>query len=327
MKFTVVCGNPPYQLNDESDSASATPIYNKFVEQAKRLDPKYLTMIIPSRWMSNGKGLDKFRDVMLHDRHITKLVDYYDSTDCFTGVSIKGGVCYFLRERDKEGTCDITTVIGDSVTLSSRELLEDGCDVFIRWLEGVSIFHKVHDFGETTFDTLVSTRKPFGIDASFKKYAHQQDVNTVDVFANKKVLHALRADIPSGADLIDKYKIFISRGYGAGETFPHQIINKPLLGKPGTCCSETYVAVAPSDDETYVQNVMSYMQTKFFRFMVLLCKNTQDASSKVYRFAPMQDFSKSWTDEELYQKYNLTVDEIAFIESMIKPMDNNDKED
>ena len=321
MQFDVIIGNPPYQLSDESESASATPIYNKFVEQAKKLNPRYLTMIIPSRWMSGGKGLDAFRDTMIHDKHITKLVDYFDSTQCFSGVSVKGGICFFLRERDRTAPCEIKTILGDNIITSTRELVEDGCDVFIRWNEGVSIFHKVQNFKEQTFDKLVSSRKPFGIDAKFKKYASAPSSSTIKVYCNKEVKNVLLKDIPSNRELVDKYKIYISRGYGAGEVFPHQIINKPFIGEKNSCCSETYVVVYPTNEIDVLKNIVSYMQTKFFRFMVLLCKNTQDASAKVYRFVPVQDFSKPWTDEELYAKYGLTDEEIEFIESMIKPMD------
>ena len=321
MKFDVIISNPPYQMSDGSDSASAIPIYNKFIDTAKKLNPKYLTMIIPSRWMSGGKGLDSFRDEMLHDKHIVKLVDYFDSTQCFNGVSIKGGVCFFLRDANKTTPCKIKTVFTDKSTESTRYLLEQNCDVFIRWSEGVSIFHKVQNFKEPTFNTLVSARKPFGIDANFKKYTNSFTTNGIKVYTNKATMQVLIENIPSNKEIVDKYKIFITRGYGAGEDFPHQIINKPFIGEKGTCCSETYVVISPSNNIDSLKNIISYMKTKFFRFLVLLCKNTQDASSKVYRLVPLQDFSKPWTDKELYTKYGLTQEEIDFIESMIRPME------
>lgn len=323
MKFDVIIGNPPYQLSDGSggQGSSATPIYHLFIEKAKKLKPKYLSMIIPSRWFAGGKGLDEFRDGMLHDRHIIKLIDFPDSTDCFTGVSIKGGVCYFLWERDQESKCLVTTITKNLAENSVRYLLEDGCDVFIRYSKAVSIYRKVSMYHEEPFSSIVSTRKPFGLPSTFSKYATDFESNTVTIYGNKCIKKVNRSQISQNKEWIDKTKILITFAYGAGEGFPHQIINKPILADPGTCCTETYLVIGPFEKQSEAENALSYIQTKFFRFMVLLRKNTQNATAKVYKSVPMQDFSKPWTDEELYEKYGLTDDEIAFIESMIKPME------
>lgn len=323
MKFDVVIGNPPYQLTDGGGGGSAQPIYNNFVEQAKKLNPRYLTMIIPSRWFSGGRGLEEFRKNMLHDDRITNIVDFPISSECFPGVEIKGGVCYFLWERDTHDKCLIKTVNGEDSSELKRPLLEQNLDTFIRYNEAIPIFHKVQKFNEPSFDTLVSSSKPFGLRTFVSGNQEKTNKNSIILYGNKVKNYIDRNEIKSNQQWIDKYKVYITYAYGAGEDFPHQIINKPFLGEPGSACTETYLVVAPSDSKEECLNVISYMSTKFFRFMVLLLKNTQHATKSVYKLTPMQDFSKSWTDEELYKKYGLTEDEIAFIDSMIRPMELN----
>lgn len=320
MKFDVICSNPPYQLSDGGAAASAVPIYQHFIEQAKKLNPRFVTMIIPARWYAGGKGLDSFRNNMLGDKRVTKLVDYPASSDCFVGVEIKGGVCYFLWDRDAADDCEVTTIRGDEKVTMKRALLEPGVSTFIRYNEGIDIYRKVSAHNEPSFDTLVSSRKPFGLSTG-DTGSSIKIANSVKIYQNKSCGYKRRADIPANTEWIDKYKVYITYAYGAGEDFPHQIINKPFIGEPGTACTETYLVIGPFNDKNTAQNVISYIQTKFFRFMVLLLKNTQHATKNVYHFVPMQDFTKPWTDEELYKKYGISEEEIAFIDTMIRPME------
>ena len=325
MKFDVIIGNPPYQLSDGGDTedrqrGGAIPLYHRFIQQAKKLQPRYLSMIVPSRWFAGGRGLDDFRDEMLHDDRIRTIVDFPLSSECFPGVEIKGGVCYFLWDKNSSGDCEVKTMRNNKVSVMRRPLLEKGCDTFIRYNESISILRKVQAFNELTMSNQVSSQKPFGF-RTFVKGRETALPGDVKLYANKSVGYIHRIEITQNISWVDKYKVYITMAYGAGEDFPHQIINKPFLGEPNSCCTETYVVIGPYENEEITKNVISYINTKFFRFMVLLKKNTQHASSKVYSFVPLQDFSKPWTDAELYAKYDLDEKEIAFIESMIRPME------
>ena len=320
MKFDVIIGNPPYQLSDGGTGGSATPLYDKFVVQAKKLMPRFLSMILPARWFTGGRGLDEFRNTMLKDSHIRQLIDYPISSECFSGVEIKGGICYFLWDRDHSGPCNVTTIRNGQKNSQIRYLLESGCDSFIRYNESINIFHKIQRFKENTFSSLVSAQKPFGL----RTYIIGDNAPTetsVRLYANRHIGYIDANEINVNNAWIDAYKIYISAAYGAGEDFPHQILGKPILGEPNSCCTETYLVIGPFPDKDTTLNVISYIKTRFFRFLVLLQKSTQHTSKKVYQFVPMQDFSKPWTDEELYQKYDLSKEEIDFIESMIKPME------
>lgn len=318
MKFDVIVGNPPYQLSDGGYRVSASPIYNMFVLNAKRLLPKYISMIIPARWYAGGKGLDSFRDEMLHDNSLRVIHDYPVADDCFSGVQIKGGVCYFLWNRDDKGECKIYTHRGDAVGEGmSRPLLEPGCEVFIRFNEAIDILHKVVSFGESRFDTLVSPRKPFGLDTLFRGGCQGR----ILLYENGGISKILDSEILRNEQWVDVCKVYIPEAGSGSDEFPHPILGKPFYGAKGTASTETYLLIGPFNDKNECDNVISYIKTRLFRFLVMLKKPSQHATQKVYSFVPMQDFSKPWTDEELYAKYKLTKDEISFIESMIKPME------
>lgn len=321
MKFDVIISNPPYQLSDGGGTgSSAKPIYQLFVDQAKKLKPRYLSMVIPSRWFSGGKGLDEFRNTMLSDKHIRFLVDYFNAEECFPGVDISGGVCFFLWDRDNEGDCTITSHGLQKTTTMTRPLLEKNADSFVRFNDAINILRKVRKFNEPSFEKIVSSRKPFGIEATDKIYS-KSTTNSIPVYAFPENGHILQQSIRQNKGWLNQYKVFISKAYGERGSFPYFVIGKPFIGEKCSCCTETYLVIGANNDRKIVENTKSYIMTKFFRFFVLLKKNTQNAARNVYSFVPMQDFSKPWTDEELYKKYNLSQEEIDFIESMIKPME------
>ena len=318
MKFDVIIGNPPYQLNDGGAQASAMPLYDKFVTQAKKLNPRYLSMIIPSRWFAGGKGLNDFRDEMLHDNRLRVIHDFIASADCFSGVDIKGGVCYFLWDRDNKGLCDVYTHKDNEISHSKRQLLENNSDTFIRYNEAINILHKVTSFKEKSFADIVSSRKPFGFPTNFNDFNTIGDSSYIKIFANKSIGYLDKNYIiPKNEIYVDKYKLFIPKAIGSGNISDDFI--KPIFACPKSVCTETYIMVGPFQNELKCRNAMSYINTKFFHFLMGLKKLTQDATAKVYSLIPIQDFSKSWTDKELYKKYNLTQQEIDFIESMIRP--------
>ena len=318
MKFDVIIGNPPYQLSDGGNGASAKPIYHLFVEQAKKLKPRYLSMIIPARWYAGGKGLDIFRNSMLTDDRLRIIHDFVDASDCFTGVEIKGGVCYFLWDRDYHGDCTICSHSGNKIVSEmKRPLLENNCDTFIRYNDAIQILHKIRQFSEKTFDNLVSPRKPFGLATDFRNYAKNKDmIHSLKIYAQKDTGYISPNQIEKNKEWINLWKVYIPEAIGSGNMETDVV--KPLLGEPNTVCSETYVVVNPTNEKQIAENIISYINTKFFHFLLGLKKITQHTTSKTYSFIPIQNFTKSLTDKDLYDKYNLSDEEINFIESMIR---------
>lgn len=318
MKFDVIIGNPPYQLSDGSGKgAGATPLYNLFVHQAKKLNPRYLCMIIPSRWFSGGRGLDEFRKEMLNDNRIRVIHDFPNASDCFPGVEIKGGVCYFLWDRDNHGLCEINTHIGNEpVSRMERPLLEEDCDSFIRYNNAIPIFYKIAGFNEVTMDTIISSAKPFGLRTYFQG-EQKKFTGAIKIYANNNIGYISRSEVLSNSNWIDKHKVIVPYAIGSGESKTDVV--KPIYSEPGSCCSETYIVFGPYETKAETDNLISYINTKFFHFFLTLKKNTQHATKKAYSFVPIQSFTESWSDEKLYRKYNLNDDEIKFIESMIHP--------
>lgn len=330
MQFDVIIGNPPYQLNVGIEKENyAIAIYHKFVQQAKRLKPRYLCMIIPARWYAGGRGLDEFRDEMLHDRNIRVIHDFPESIDCFPGVEIQGGVCFFLWNRDNRGDCEIITHNANITSEPmSRPLLEKNCQTLIRYNQSVIILRKIQKHNEPSFSQLVSPQTPFGLITSYK--GTQELVNESDlkmyISGNEKEYKGGSAYCPvdmisKGTEMVGWHKVYISKAYGGGMAFPHMVIGTPFYGEPNTVCNQSYLVIGPLKDKYEATNMISYIKTKLFRFLVLQKKNAQDAMRGVYQFVPLQDFSHPWTDEMLYKKYGLDEKEIAFIESMIRPME------
>lgn len=327
MKFDVIIGNPPYQLSDGGGRDSgATPIYNLFVEQAIKLNPRFITMIIPARWYTGGKGLDNFREKILNDTRIAEIHDYPETADCFPGVNIRGGICYFLWNQNKTiKDCYIYNHKNGIITSSmQRKLLEDNSNVFIRYNQAISILKKVQIFKEPTYDSVVSSRKPFGLDSDYKSLDLNDNKNekySIKYYRVGGYSYIQPKDIPKNKEMISKIKVIDSKASPGGDDYPHQIITKPILSEQNSACSETYLVISEVKTEQEGINLIKYMCTRFFRFMMSLIKNTQNISKGVYAFVPIQNLNEEWTDEKLYKKYGLTQEEIDFIESMIRPME------
>ena len=335
MQFDVVIGNPPYQLNDGGFGTSAAPIYQLFVEQAKALEPRYLSMIIPARWFSGGKGLDDFRESMLTDNRLRSIDDFLSASDVFPGVGLKGGVCYFLWNRDHPGSCRVATNFKDwPVSTANRPLLEEGVDVFIRFNEGLAILKKVlaAETGQAAslslpenkrFEQLVSSRKPFGLETTFRGKVTKR-TGDIPVYQNGGTGYIARDSISTGTELIDKWKLFAgyaAPGTGNKDTYPHRIISTPFVGEPGSISSETYLCIGPFDSRTQVESALCYLSCRLTRLLILLHKPSQHVTRKVYTFVPTQAWTRRWTDEDLYKKYDMTASEIEFIEKIVRPMD------
>lgn len=319
MTFDVIISNPPFQMSDGGAKSSAKPIYHEFVEQTKKMNPQYICMVLPSRWFSGGKGLDSFREAMLNDSHISQLVDYTDSSECFPGVDIAGGVCYFLWDRKHAGDCTIKNIVKGKEHYSVRPLNE--FETFIRYSEAADIVKKAQSLNEPMMDKQVSSRKPFGLDTTVSS------IESGDlVFRYSKGLGKYpRSMVPLGLSLIPKWKTIISyASYDHAGQLDKDGMRKVMsvieVLPPNSVCSETYLIAGAFDSEEEAKNLQGYFGTKFVRFLVAQIAVSQHITKGCFAFVPNQDFSKSWTDEELYKKYNLTEDEIDFIESMIRPM-------
>ncbi len=332
MKFDVIISNPPYQLSDGGAQASASPLYHLFVQQAMKLNPQYLTMIIPARWYAGGKGLDVFRDAMLDDIHIKELHDFPITDDCFPGVNIRGGICYFLWKKDYDNSKKLTKVVtheSKKEYVVHRHLRYENLDIFIRHGRALEILNKITN--HKSFVSImpnVSSRKPFGLSTDFTK-TNEYKSNKIGMLEpiscygkGKQIGYVERNAVKTHSDWIDCWKVFVPRANNIGTELNDDNQNT-FLGEPKFICTESYMVIGADMNLTKdsCTNLAKYLRTRFARFCHSLAKVSQDATAKTYRFVPMQDFSKPWTDEELYQKYNLTEEEIAFIESMIKPMD------
>ena len=323
MQFDVVIGNPPYQLNDGGHNNSATPIYQLFVENAFALEPRYVVMVTPSRWFAGGRGLDKFRERMLSDRRLRSIVDYPKLYDGFPGVKIRGGISYFLWDRDHHGPCSIQTMwdgepVGDPV-----ERFLDQFDVLIRWNQAVPIVEKVVAKGEPTLNARVSSQKPFGL----RTFFHGKDSpaglqDAVKIYGSQRESWIERSEVPQNPEWIDEWKVLVSRVQGTSAAVERIFLGKPIVSGPGEACTETYLVAGLFETEQEAQSYATYLRTRFVRFLVSQRKSTQDAAKGVYAFVPDLPLDQVWTDAKLYKRYGLTRDEIAFVESQVAPHDD-----
>lgn len=330
MKFDVIIGNPPYQLSTVSGdttnvSKQAKPIYNLFVEQAKKLNPRYLSMIIPSRWFAGGLGLDNFREAMMNDSHITNLVDFANAKDCFPQNSISGGVCYFLWERDANSPCKFTNVNGPITITESRYLNE--FPVVVRYNSAVDIIRKVLDRSDSFLKDIVSPISPFAIPTKVSGAPQKDTNNYITLYTSRGVGYIDNQTVVSNRKYISKYKVMVSQigaehaGEPARDGKFRVLTSSMRVMHPDEVCTNSYIVIGEYDNIAEPENLLAYLKTKFVRFLVLQAVSSIHISRTSFTFVPMQDFSKPWTDEELYEKYGLTEEEIAFIESMIRPME------
>lgn len=323
MQFDVIIGNPPYQMTGGAGGTSDSSIYHLFVQQAFKLEPRFVSMVVPSRWMAGGRGLDEFRAEMLNSGHIRSLTDYPDSGAAFPGVQIKGGICYFLWDRDHTGPCDVTRM-ADGVEHVQKNRVLGEFDVFIRDERALGILRKVIAKGEPSVIDLISGDTPFGIATNFDGWTERPSAGKIPlhlISRSKRTIGFMsRAVVRKNANALDVWKVLVPKAYGAGESFPHQILGKEIVAPPPSACTQTYLIVSPFPSEESARSFASYYRTRLFRFLVSLRKITQDALRSTYSWVPKQSWDRNWTDEALYEKYGITEEETAFIESMIRPM-------
>lgn len=325
MKFDVIIGNPPYQLETGGSGKQAKPIYNLFVDQAKKLKPKYLSMIMPARWYAGGMGMDAFRANMLGDSKIRYLVDYPNAKECFSGLSISGGVCYFLWDRDHQGDCQFSTIMDGKENTLKRPLNE--FSTLVRYNQAIGIIHKIQAKKEKSFSEIVSAISPFGLSTKERGLNNPSSVRDIKLISSAGIGYIAQSEVPKGSDLIDTYKVLVSQtgAEHAGEPSKdgkYRVLTSSMqvLG-PKEICTHSYLVIGSYGQPSFAENVLGYIRTSFVRFLILQAMTSIHLTKATFSFVPMQDFSKPWTDEELYAKYGLTEEEIAFIESMIKPME------
>lgn len=316
-RFDVIISNPPYQISDGGAQASALPLYNLFIDQARKLSPHYITMIVPARWYAAGKGLDSFRKSMLNDDRIVKLFDFCRASDCFPGVDIKGGVCYFLWDREYHGECTVTTCVdGIHTSVMKRPLLEPDCNIFIRQNEAVAILNKVRRFGERSFSEYAKPAMAFGMRTYFKSFVSDAPGDgLIKLYANHSTGYIERSSVRRGTEYIDCWKVIVPEAVGSGNNATDVL--KPIISEPGSVNTETYIMNGPWKNREEAENVCAYIRTKFFHFLLGIRKITQHTTAKVYGFVPVQDFSVQWTDDMLFEKYGLSPEEIQFINDSV----------
>lgn len=338
MKFNAIVGNPPYQESDGGAGASAKPLYNLFTEASMELNPNYISLIMPSRWMTGGKGLDDFRNKIIDDKRFMVLHDYFNAKECFSNVEIKAGICYFLWNKNFNGKCNIYTHYENNEIKKTIRLLKDSDndDIFIRDSNQISVKQKIKKFD---FINLVSSRKPYGLCGDVfrntKKYNlpefdSEKSDNLYSIVGlnekNKRITMYANENYPfPKKDMIDKYKLFVPRNYGNGTL--GEVPSNVIIASPYMACTETFIQIGPFNTKDEANNCLKYMKTKFFRYLVGIQKHDQGASKTIYKYVPNQNFTEksdiNWNseiesiDKQLFKKYLLNEDEINYINKKI----------
>ena len=320
MKFDVVVGNPPYQLDTGGSGRQARPIYQLFVHQAKKLNPQFMTMIIPSRWFAGGMGLDNFRKEMLNDDRISTIVDYIDARQCFPGVDIAGGVCYFLWERYNHGDCTVINRFNEKEYISKRPLNE--FKTFVRFAPAVSILGKVLSKKETSFTKIVSATRPFGLQTSDRPTG----TGRIHLVSSGGEGLITSSKVTTGKDMINKWKVMTSKTSHDHAGQPdkdgtRRVLSRVEILKPNYVCTESYIILGAFSQKEKAQNCLQYVKTNFVRFLISLLSFSQDITRERFAYVPLVDMNESWTDKKLYKRYGLNKEEIGFIESVIRPME------
>lgn len=323
MKFDVVVGNPPYQLKGGAGGSSDSSIYHRFVEQAFKLEPRFLTMVIPSRWLAGGRDMDDFRRTIFTGKHISHMVDYTRMSTAFPGVDFEGGVGYFLWERDYKGDCEYTLFQGDErLPTVTRDL--SAHDIFVRDHRALTILEKVLARGEQTMERIISSDTPFGLATNHSGWKEAPFKDSVALYladrGKRKVGHVPRSTIRKNEELIDKWKVFLPEAYGERGAIPALVLGQSIVAPPGSACTQTYLVAGPFRKKSEAESLQSYLETRFFRFLVSLRKITQHALRSTYTWVPQQTWDRTWTDDVLYKKYRISSSEMAFIDAMIRPI-------
>lgn len=320
MKFDVIISNPPYQLSDGGNNASAVPIYHKFIDASLKLKPRYISMIIPSRWYSGGRGLESFRSEMISDTHIKALYDFADANECFPGVDISGGICYFLWSQDYQGPCEVINIERGNRHTGQRYLNQ--FPILVRSNKAIPIIEKVLANSPQTLDKNVSSQKPFGL----RTFERPDENGELLLRWNGGKGPISRNKVTAGIDLIEKWNVIVSRvsyehGGNSDKNGQRRVLSILEILNPNEVCTETYIIVDSFDSLEKAENLHVYLRTKLVRFLISQATSSIMVTRGSFVFVPIQDFSRAWTDTDLYEKYQLTDDEIEFIEAMIRAMD------
>jgi site-specific DNA-methyltransferase (adenine-specific) len=330
MQFDVIIGNPPYQMKGGAGGTSDSSIYHLFVEQALKLEPRFLSMVIPSRWLAGGRGMDDFRKAMLTGKHISHFVDYTKMATAFPGVDFEGGIGYFLWNRSHQGECKYSLVLGDEQQPTVVRKLDE-FDIFVRDQRAISILKKVQRLNESSVAEFVSGDTPFGLATNFNDYKDKPFRGSVALYLTDRgrriVGHTTRSSLRKNLHLIDSWKVLLPEAYGDRGVVPAVVLGPPMVAPPDSVCTQTYLAAGPLVSKQAAISFQSYSRTRFFRFLVSLRKITQHALRSTYLWIPQQTWDHTWTDQELYAKYGVTKKEQAYIESQVREMSIKEGDD
>lgn len=322
VKFDVVVGNPPYQLSTSQHSAQGRPIYDKFVGISKYVEPRFVSLIIPSRWFAGGMGLDSFRDEMKSDACISKMVSFANGKDCFPDTST-GGICYFLRNSSWMGKCHFTSVINGVMNSGERVLSE--FDVVLRDNVAQRIVQRMQSYSETPLSEKVCSINVFGFES--KQHGERTPfIDGYELLSSKGFGYVAKETLTQGENIADKYKVIVGQVISEHAAEPdkngqYKLLSSLRILEPKQICNFSYLVVNTFDDKQEALNFKQYLSTRFVRYLILQSVSSIHLTKEKFKFVPIQDFSRAWTDADLYAKYELTEEEIAFIESMIKPME------